>query len=616
METVYSIAETIIRHLWSVSWQVTILVAIIWLVDRLSFRATPMFRYWLWMIVLVRLCIPANIMTPTVIEKFIDRSFGSVTPDIGKYIPYLNLTGDLNFQTKVLNSNDKLSDDAFPLEPVTHPTKISLVDFSGFLWFAVVLLITTFLFSRIYQVNNLLKEGVHVGRPDITSLVNKHTKELGIRRPVGIYSLDTDAINIPAVIGILNPRIILPKNMVNEWSAKEIEPVLLHELAHIKRFDLFINFFQIIVQVVYFFHPLVWFTNRQIRRMREEVCDDIAVQHLTGERSHYTLSILHVMENYLDKKRPDYIGIGFSERKNNIGERIRRIMNNNYRNTTSMTVLSVITLAIIGIFSLLLSCEHSPVKEELTETGNSIAQKGSAKINIPSEYVIGTSPLNREVLEKIAGLDESDTPDFNITVATAWAHEIVPSGEFIQSVRNVAEAVNQYSAIEVTYNDHLYLDSPDIFNTAVIFISADKPFKLTKAEQANVNKYIKDGGFVVINNSTSEETFSSTEESLRKILNTVNISGFSGFIVPVPNDHPMFHAYFDFDGGPPSGKTWTSLDENYIEGLWRGNRLHALYWDHDYTQKWVEKSAPHLKFGVNMVIYGLLREGGILHNTN
>lgn len=613
MEPVYSLIETIIHHLWSVSWQVTILAAIIWIIDRLSFWASPLFKYWLWMIVLVRLCIPANIMVPAVIEKFIDRSFGMVTPDIGKYIPFQNLNGDLIFQTKVLNSDDKLPDDAFTIEPVSQSTEITLVDFSGFLWFAVIIIIIAFLCSRIYQVRNLLKGGVSVGRPDITSLVKKHQRELGIRRPVGLYSMDTDAINIPAVIGILNPRIILPKNIVGEWSAKEIEPVILHELAHIKRFDLLVNLLQIIVQTVYFFHPLVWFANRQIRRMREEVCDDIAVQRFTGERARYTSGILRVMENSLYKKRPDYIGIGFSEKKSTIGERIRRIMNNNYRNTTSMTVLSVITLVIIGVFALLLSCEHSPVKEELTETGKNIAQKSSVKINIPAEYVIGASPLNREVLEKIAGLDESDTPDFNITIATAWAHEIVPTGDFIRSVQSVAEGVDQYSAIEVTHNDQLYLDSPDIFSTAVVFISADKPFKLTKAEQTNLNKYIQDGGFVVINNSTSEETFSSTERSLRKILNDAITGDFSGFIVPVPNDHPMFSAYFDFDGGPPSGKTYISQDENYIEGLWQGNRLYALYWDHDYTQKWIEKSQPHLKFGVNMVIYGLLREGGILH---
>ena len=60
------------------------------------------------------------------------------------------------------------------------------------------------------------------------------------------------------------------------------------------------------------------------------------------------------------------------------------------------------------------------------------------------------------------------------------------------------------------------------------------------------------------------------------------------------------------------GKTWKSQALNFIEGLWHEGRLYALYWDFDYTGKWLAKSQPQLKFGLNMVIYGLLREGGIM----
>ena len=71
MEHVFVIAETVFRHLWSVSWQVSILVAVIWLVDRLSFRASSLFRYWLWMIVVLRLCIPGNLSLPSGTESFL-----------------------------------------------------------------------------------------------------------------------------------------------------------------------------------------------------------------------------------------------------------------------------------------------------------------------------------------------------------------------------------------------------------------------------------------------------------------------------------------------------------------------------------------------------------------
>ena len=240
------------------------------------------------------------------------------------------------------------------------------------------------------------------------------------------------------------------------------------------------------------------------------------------------------MEETFHKKSLGFIGIGFSERKSSIGERIKRIMSKTYKNSTNMTVFSVIALLAIGLLGMFMACEHTSVTEEPTDTGVNVVQKATTRIDVPAEFVIGSSPLNRETLEKIGGIDESNIPDFDITVATAWAQEITPSSEFISAVQNVADAVMKYSIIDVTYNDKLYLDSPDLFNTAVVFISSDKPFTLTKAEQANLNKYINDGGFVVVNNSTSEEAFSSTEESLRNILNSVSNSDFNGSIAPVP----------------------------------------------------------------------------------
>ena len=62
METVYAAAGTIARHLLLVSWQVSILIGVIWLIDRLSLRASSLFRYWLWCIVPVRLCISGNLI--------------------------------------------------------------------------------------------------------------------------------------------------------------------------------------------------------------------------------------------------------------------------------------------------------------------------------------------------------------------------------------------------------------------------------------------------------------------------------------------------------------------------------------------------------------------------
>ena len=60
-------------------------------------------------------------------------------------------------------------------------------------------------------------------------------------------------------------------------SAEQLEAVIAHELGHIKRFDVAVNLFQVVVETLFFFHPAVWWLNKRIRADREECCDDIAI---------------------------------------------------------------------------------------------------------------------------------------------------------------------------------------------------------------------------------------------------------------------------------------------------------------------------------------------------
>ena len=117
--------------------------------------------------------------------------------------------------------------------------------------------------------------------------------------------------------------------MIHEWESRELKPVLLHELAHIKHYDLLVNWLQVVVQIVYFFHPFVWYANRFIRKYREDLCDDSSVSQLGTDRITYVQSILRVMTESMKKPVPALIRIGFIRTKHPIRERIKRIMNKN-----------------------------------------------------------------------------------------------------------------------------------------------------------------------------------------------------------------------------------------------------------------------------------------------
>jgi beta-lactamase regulating signal transducer with metallopeptidase domain len=82
----------------------------------------------------------------------------------------------------------------------------------------------------------------------------------------------------PTVLGWLRPVILIPPAMLGGLTPQALELILAHELAHVLRHDYLVNLFQSIVEVLLFFHPAVWWVSKQIRREREQCCDDLAVR--------------------------------------------------------------------------------------------------------------------------------------------------------------------------------------------------------------------------------------------------------------------------------------------------------------------------------------------------
>jgi GWxTD domain-containing protein len=107
---------------------------------------------------------------------------------------------------------------------------------------------------------------------------------LGIERAVKL--LNSARVSSPIVIGWMRPAILLPLGCMSGLSQSQIEAILAHELAHIRRHDFLVNLMQSIVEALFFYHPAVWWVSSQLRREREHCCDDLAVE-VTGDRLAY-----------------------------------------------------------------------------------------------------------------------------------------------------------------------------------------------------------------------------------------------------------------------------------------------------------------------------------------
>lgn len=89
----------------------------------------------------------------------------------------------------------------------------------------------------------------------------------------------SDAIGAPALIGWIRPVVLVPLCALTELSPQQIEALLLHELAHIRRHDYLINLLQTAVETLLFYHPAAWWVGQKIRQEREHCCDDLAAAH-------------------------------------------------------------------------------------------------------------------------------------------------------------------------------------------------------------------------------------------------------------------------------------------------------------------------------------------------
>jgi len=126
-------------------------------------------------------------------------------------------------------------------------------------------------------------------------------------------------LQAPAVIGWFRPIVFLPATALTGLSEEQLQAIIAHELAHIRRFDAFVNVFQVLVETLLFYHPAVWWLNKKIRTEREHCCDDIAVS-VCGNAVEYARA-LTLMEEW--RSAPAF---AMAANRGPLTERIMRVL--------------------------------------------------------------------------------------------------------------------------------------------------------------------------------------------------------------------------------------------------------------------------------------------------
>lgn len=168
---------------------------------------------------------------------------------------------------------------------------------------------------------------------------------IGIKRYVRL--MESGLVSVPSVTGFIKPLILVPVGMLSHMSADQVEAILLHELAHIRRKDYIINFIQCFGEVIFFFNPGVLWLSSLIREERENCCDDLAIS-VTQNKSRFVRALVSFQEYNLTVNQ---LSMGFGHEKTPLLNRAKRIL---YSNNKSLNKLEKAFLSLSLFISTLL----------------------------------------------------------------------------------------------------------------------------------------------------------------------------------------------------------------------------------------------------------------------
>lgn len=231
-----------------------------------------------------------------------------------------------------------------------------LLPYCSFLY----LLALAFLFARYtnhyFHSRRLKAESLSRIDPSLRVFVTQTALRMGIKKEVGVWL--SSLVEGPVTLGFLRPVILIPFATVNNLSLDQIEAILLHELAHIKRYDYLLNLGVTFLRLLFFFNPFARLLIRHIRVEREHCCDDLVMQFRYDPRD-YVTALLSLARAECRGQALALAATGKNDRF--LLQRVKRILKQENRSDRPETRLVIFFLFTVLASFLTLSHPANPV---------------------------------------------------------------------------------------------------------------------------------------------------------------------------------------------------------------------------------------------------------------
>ncbi|HEC44837.1 MAG TPA: hypothetical protein ENI20_18640 [Bacteroides sp.] len=267
---------------------------------------------------------------------------------------------------------------------------------SSFPWMTTIWLLGVFILSvrlagGFFHVNRLRSRGVSPLSGQLADRFVSLVRNSGIRRKLSF--MVSQGISVTMVIGVFKPVILIPAGIISLMPIEQLEAVVAHEIAHIRRYDFLINIFQSLIEALFFYHPVVWLLSSHIRQEREKCCDDYAMS-VCGRLSIYARALAGLGEFQARTVIP---AVALSGNKNRVLNRVERLINpKKMKNNANEKIIAGLLILGSAVIMTLSTGASQSLKFDLTslekDTGNTYAEP-----EIPAEPAVSAEP------EQVAG---------------------------------------------------------------------------------------------------------------------------------------------------------------------------------------------------------------------
>ncbi|HEX5400305.1 MAG TPA: M56 family metallopeptidase, partial [Verrucomicrobiae bacterium] len=338
--------EQFLNFAWPMLWQSSLLITVIFALDfalRRKIRAA--IRYALWLVVLVKLILPPTLALPTGPSWWIHSP---APPPVAS--PPLSFT---------VSYGDQMTVPDFPTvpTPVAPPPKPPALKPAAWTMISFGVVSAGLLVWLLIRWRVVVRKVRNASEPkELNTLPDESARLAGLRSRVRL-KLTEDSMS-PAVCGLFRPVILLPRSLVEKLSVDQLRAVLLHEAIHLRRGDVWANCAQALLQIAYWWHPLLWLANARIRRVREEAVDDAVMLALRDDADIYAPTLLEVAKFAFRRPLASLGLVGILESRSALRQRIERLINFNSPRKAGLTIVSI--LGILAFSAVALPMGEAP----------------------------------------------------------------------------------------------------------------------------------------------------------------------------------------------------------------------------------------------------------------